>query len=64
MKISIEQSDLLAIAQEIRRICDLLSYTTEEDAQGDVDYYVPVIRGLADDLLELAEHGALKGDPA
>lgn len=55
MKISVESKDLITIAEEIQRNCDLLSYTDAEDAEDDVAFYVPVIRTLADDLQELAE---------
>ena len=55
MKISIESTDLLNIADEIQRNCEMLSFTSAEDAEDDVSFYVPVIRSLADDLEALVE---------
>ena len=64
MIISVESKDLISIAEEIQRNCDLLSYTDAEDAEDDVAFYVPAIRQLADELEEHAERKereALKG---
>ena len=60
MKIEIESNELLAIAEEIQRNCDMLGYTDAEDAEDDLGFYLPVIRGLTYDLERLADPGGAK----
>ena len=57
MKITIDAQDVRSIAEEIRRNCDLLSYTDADAAEDDIAFYVPAIRSLADDLCRLADTG-------
>lgn len=55
MKITIDAQDVRNIAEEIRRNCDLLSYTDSENAEDDICFYVPVIWSLADDLIRITD---------
>lgn len=50
MKIEVDSKDLHTIADQIEHNCNMLSYTDAEDAEDDVEFYVPVIKELADDL--------------
>lgn len=61
MKITVDQNELLQIADEIQRNCDLLSYTDAENAEDDIPYYVQIIRQLADELLAIAQPSAKGG---
>lgn len=54
MKICVDSKDLLTIAEQIQYNCEMLSFTDEESAEDDVEFYVPVIRDLAEDLEALA----------
>ncbi len=53
MKKILETDLLLDITDDIRNNCEYLSCTDAEDAEFDIDCYVPVIKQLVDDLEEL-----------
>ena len=53
MKIKIKSKDLLTIAGEIQRNCDLLFYTDGADTDNDVFMYATEILRFADELQAL-----------
>ena len=65
MKIKIDSNDLLTIAGEIQRNCDLLNYSERADKDPDVSQYAMEIMSLAVDLQAIVinkERQKLKGE--
>ncbi len=47
MKIEVESSELIRIAAAIEHDCFMLGYTDPEDAEDDIDFYIPSIKSMA-----------------